>query len=297
MSQYTVKQVAALTGVPAATLRVWERRYEVVSPARTPAGYRLYDDGDVARLTRMAQLIAEGTPASLAAHQLGPARPEPPFGRRATPASRRPDHGGPPNVDGLVQAARTLDADLLDAVLADAFARGSFESVVEDWLVPALRAIGDAWDRGEVDVAGEHFVSASVARRLATWFEAAPVRPGSPIVLVGLPAGASHQLGALAFATCLRRQGVDVRYLGADLPHDSWVQATQTLRPDAVVVSVPLSRDAEQASRTASALAALTTVFVGGGGAEAMTPLPPGVEQLENSVTAAAADVAEALHA
>ena len=42
---YTVKHAAELTGIPAATLRMWERRYAVVTPVRSESGYRLYDDG------------------------------------------------------------------------------------------------------------------------------------------------------------------------------------------------------------------------------------------------------------
>ena len=66
-ARYTVKQVADLTGVAPATLRAWERRYAVVAPQRSSSRYRLYDQADVRRLTRMAELVREGSPASLAA--------------------------------------------------------------------------------------------------------------------------------------------------------------------------------------------------------------------------------------
>jgi len=54
---YSVKQVSALTGATEATLRVWERRYGVVEPARSAAGYRLYDDEQVAVLRAMVALV------------------------------------------------------------------------------------------------------------------------------------------------------------------------------------------------------------------------------------------------
>lgn len=68
---YTIKRAAELTGVPAATLRAWERRYDVVQPQRTDAGYRLYDDETLARLHTMAELVADGWPASSAAAEAG----------------------------------------------------------------------------------------------------------------------------------------------------------------------------------------------------------------------------------
>ena len=50
---YTIKQAAARTGLNVPTIRAWERRYGVVSPTRTAAGYRLYDGTDVRRLQPM----------------------------------------------------------------------------------------------------------------------------------------------------------------------------------------------------------------------------------------------------
>lgn len=299
-SRYTVKQVADLTGVPSATLRAWERRYGVVSPQRSSSRYRLYDEDEVSRLSRMAELVRRGSPASLAAeHVLATLSPA------ARTSASHADEGSPP-IDDLVRAAQTYDQGLLTALLDDALSRASFEAAVEDWLLPALTEVGLAWERGEVDVAGEHFVSAAVHRRLAIAFDAAGLNTGAPVAVVGLPPSALHSLGALAFAVCLRRQGVDVRFLGADIPQDSWEHSVQTLSPAAVVLSVPTSGDARSAS---SVLLTLRTehpdlpVYVGGRGAEATldqvaTATPLGVTALELpiSVAEAALDVARALY-
>ena len=44
----------------------------------------------------------------------------------------------------------------VEAVLDDAFSRGSFESVVDGWLMPALVEVGTAWHQGRLGVAGEY---------------------------------------------------------------------------------------------------------------------------------------------
>ena len=54
---YTIKQAAARTGLSVPTIRAWERRYGVVRPSRTAAGYRLYDDDALARLLAMRRLV------------------------------------------------------------------------------------------------------------------------------------------------------------------------------------------------------------------------------------------------
>ena len=67
---YTVKHAAAMTGISPATLRMWERRYEVVVPGRSPSGYRVYDDAAVRRLSAMRALVEAGWSPRLAAEQV-----------------------------------------------------------------------------------------------------------------------------------------------------------------------------------------------------------------------------------
>ena len=46
--RYRINAVAEMTGVPAPTLRAWERRYGIPRPGRSESSYRLYSDADVA---------------------------------------------------------------------------------------------------------------------------------------------------------------------------------------------------------------------------------------------------------
>lgn len=306
---YTVKQVSALTGIGPDRLRAWERRYGVVSPARSESRYRLYDDADLARLRMMVQLVEAGAPASLAAEQVRAAHAGSEVdtgtdantaagastagGRDAQGAARQvlPSESAVPPLEALVSPAGSLDGGELDRLLDRAFAAGSFESVVEHWLLPALTELGEAWADGRIDVAGEHFVSGAVQARLGQAFEAAGTALEGPVVLVGLPPGSRHALGSLSFATCLRRLGADVRWLGSDLPVDSWAHAVGRLAPAGVVLSVPTRQDAAPAVTVVQRLRELypgLLVFVGGGAATAETVegilLPPSVVQAAHHV-------------
>ena len=70
-TMYTIKEASARSGLPIATIRAWERRYRAVEPARTPSGYRLYDDAAVDRLIAMRQLVeVEGVRPGQAAGQV-----------------------------------------------------------------------------------------------------------------------------------------------------------------------------------------------------------------------------------
>lgn len=256
---YTIKQAAAMSGVNVSLLRAWERRYGIVSPARTDSGYRLYDDGAIDRLRAMRTLVDEGWSARQAAERVADADP-------ADLAQLQSVSGPSAATDGIVAtdptrafvaAAARIDAVAMEHALDEMFAGGSFERVVEDRLYPALHALGEAWARDEVDVAGEHAASAAAVRRLSIAYEAAgsPAGPQAP-VLVGLPPGTRHEVAALAFATSARRAGLAVVYLGADVPVDSWVAAVERTGARGVAFGVVMDRDIAAADAVVRALRA-----------------------------------------
>jgi DNA-binding transcriptional MerR regulator len=59
-ARYRSGAVARMVGIPVSTLRIWERRYQVVGPALTDSGHRLYSGADVERLLLIKQLIDLG---------------------------------------------------------------------------------------------------------------------------------------------------------------------------------------------------------------------------------------------
>src|SRR5215203_5072067 len=65
-----IGEVARRSGVSAELLRVWERRYGVLEPARSSGGFRLYSEDDLARVNEMRRLVAEGVSAAEAARLL-----------------------------------------------------------------------------------------------------------------------------------------------------------------------------------------------------------------------------------
>jgi len=171
----------------------------------------------------------------------------------------------------FVDAASGMHEARLEAVLDEMFARGSFEQVAQELLMPGLAGLGEAWADGRATIAAEHSAANAVARRLGGAFLAAgrpPAEEGA--VLVGLPPGSRHELGALAFATALRRTGTAVRYLGADLPVPDWIEAASQTKAAAAVIGVVIPGDAGPAARVATALrAAHPHLLIAFGGAAA----------------------------
>src|SRR5947209_5199244 len=67
---YNIQAVAAATGVPAITLRSWERRYGIPEPKRDPKGYRLYSERDIAVARWLKDRVQQGVGISRAVNML-----------------------------------------------------------------------------------------------------------------------------------------------------------------------------------------------------------------------------------
>jgi DNA-binding transcriptional MerR regulator/methylmalonyl-CoA mutase cobalamin-binding subunit len=300
---YTIKEAALRAGVSIPLLRAWERRYGIVRPVRTPSGYRLYDEAAIDRVRAMRHLIDDGWSASQAARQIetegipiAAVAPAP-----AADTTGLAGAGADPDLTtDFVDAAAALDERRLERLLDDLFAGSrSFERIVDDRLMPALRALGEAWANGTVSVAGEHAASYAVVRRLSAAFDAAGGAARGRPMLVGLPPGSRHEIGSLAFATAARRRGIGVVYLGADVPGDSWIAALRATKARGIVIGIPTGSDHAPAAEVAVAALRLgggLLVAVGGAGAtDAMFPdavirLPdrigPAAERLEDALAA-----------
>jgi methanogenic corrinoid protein MtbC1 len=257
---YSVQHAARLTGIAPDTLRMWERRYQVVTPERSEAGYRLYDEDALRRLSAMRSLVAAGWSPRLAAERVKTGV--------TTEVDRPTAAVATGSLPSLLPLATDLDPVRLESTLTETMASAEFEDLVDDWLLPALAELGAGWRDGTVSVGGEHFVSAALQRHVAAVLAAARPPAGAPRVIAGLARASRHELGILAFAAALRRAGVEVIYVGSDLPTESWAETVVSTGVGAVVLAVPTAEDVPGVRDAVAAIAAAaphTGIYVGGG--------------------------------
>src|SRR6478609_1679362 len=199
------------------------------------------------------------------------------------------------DAEAFVRAAERLDSASATAVLDARFALGTFEHVVDDWLMPTLQLVGEEWAHGRLTVAGEHLVSYAVQRRLAAAYEAASGRVDGPTLLIGLPPGARHELGLLAFAVAARRAGFATVYVGADLPAEDWVRAIEARHAAGMVMAVPRNIDIASAQEIVDTVARVhPEVVIGLGGSEQNEISGPCVH-LGHSITVAVGEMTRRL--
>ncbi len=223
---YTTSEVEARTGVPATTLRQWERRYGTPRPERNASGYRLYSQQDLFRIEYMLAQMHGGVAISRAA-ELARER----FSDEAPAPTRAP------LLDDLRLALLAPDHVRAAELLAQAHAQMPVESVLTDVIAPVLHDIGMMWERGEITVAHEHQASAFLRARVVGLLDAAGQGDWGPSVVAACAPGEHHEIGLLMLAVVLRRQGMRVHYLGANTPLADLAVYARQVRADAILIS------------------------------------------------------------
>lgn len=293
-----IGDLAARTGVSVHVLRVWERRYGLLAPTRSPGGYRLYGPMDEWRVRETVRLRDEGlSAAQAAAAALLASRETVPGPEEDAEAGAEPAVS-PDGIarlrDRVLRAVAEFDGTAAHAVLDVALEHLGVEGVIADVVLPVLHETGERWAAGEFTVAQEHFASNLVRTRLSSLSMAWDSGTG-PVAVLACPPGERHDLGLLSFGVVLGRAGWRVRYLGADTPVDTLGSAVELLAPDLVVLSAvrtaPLVEAVEQLGRLGegarSALAAARFV-VAGSGATAEVAAQLGATLLEGDPVAVA---------
>ena len=269
--KYRIQTVAEMTGVPAATLRAWERRYGIPSPERSSSSYRLFSDHDVASIRKLKNLCDEGMAPAEAAKLVA----------RIEEASNTPVEGDPyaRAVETILRAVTDFNPQQLEKAVRGAMFLGSASTVYQRILAPAMRAVGDGWHEGTLSIAQEHMATEALgaaARDMLRLLEPAPTAADA---VVACFADEDHVLPLYGVAFGLLQWGLRPLLLGAKTPPSAIRHAVESIQPALVGLSVTVSPPAYRARELVD------------GYAEAAGDIPwivggPGAEQLREIVEA-----------
>ncbi|MGC9394656.1 MAG: MerR family transcriptional regulator [Anaerolineae bacterium] len=246
---YTIGVVERMTDIPAATLRVWERRYDFPDSDRTEGGHRLYSEKEVQRLRWVKAQIDAGMHTRQAVKALrlmeaeGGTQMETQLSGVITMAAPDAESGDAGNVHisalqtKLFSALLAHDTGQADQIFNDAFALYTPENLIVNLIAPSLRDIGTGWEQGEIDVATEHLATNYLRQHLLAWMRTGPPPYAvAPVVLACAP-GEWHEGGLLMFGALLRRRRWPIAYLGQSIPLPEVAKFVQKAKPPAVVLT------------------------------------------------------------
>lgn len=247
--RYSIKLVARRTGLSAHAIRVWEKRYNAVLPARTETNRRLYSDADMERLL----LLHKGT---LDGHAIGQIAKLPTEQLRQLlhPVEATPDvkaaqmnKAEPTSSAGVLENClyfvKQLDSERLQRALEDAEVALSRPRFIEQLIAPLLQKIGELWRDGTLRVIHEHMATAVTRSLLGNVRSAYEVPETAPGVVTTTPVGQLHELGALMASATAAAEGWRVMYLGPNLPAEEIAAAARQNRARAVALSIVYPAD------------------------------------------------------
>ena len=242
--QHSIKFAARKSGLTPHVIRVWEKRYDAVSPDRTDTNRRRYSEAEIERLTLVRAAThaghSIGNIARLPVEKLRELVGEIPV---APAASAPKKQSATAAVDDAVVAIEKLSAAELEEKLSRAAVAFGQHGLLQKVIAPLTRKIGDLWRDGAITAAHEHFASAVIRDFLIRNSKPYAANGGAPTVVVGTPAGQLHELGAVMVAAAANDMGWRVVYLGTSLPAVEIAGAAMQHQARAVALSIVFPGD------------------------------------------------------
>jgi methanogenic corrinoid protein MtbC1 len=267
------------TGILKETLRVWEKRYGFPRPLRDQHGDRIYPLHQVEKLRIVREMLDAGM------------RPGKIFsGGNPQLQLHQPSDDGVlvrlSRYESMLNLLRRQRVDEFRDILQHRIHSLGLPRFVKEVLAPLTQAVGDAWQRGELSVAGEHLFTHQVNLVMYGALAALRFAPQHPKVVVATLTGEPHYLGALMVEAVLSAHQVKCLQLGANTPATEVVEATRDGAADVVALSFTQACSAQGMTETITDLRAAlppqVTLWVGGSGINYLKDLPEGVQAIDS---------------
>lgn len=231
---YSIKDLENLTGIKAATIRVWETRYKILNPQRTDTNIRYYSNRDLKLLLNINILNKSGVKISRIA-KLSEQEIKQKVLDISLFASKKDDLS-----EGFLMSMIDLDERLFNKVFSASLLKYGFEDTISQVIFPFFERIGVMWQTDAINPAQEHFISNLLRQKLLSAIDGLTVelKPDNKKVLILLPEFELHELGMLFCNYVLKASGFNTIYLGQAVPLDSLAKIINITQPDYIVSSL-----------------------------------------------------------
>lgn len=270
MASYKIKDLAALSGIKPHTIRVWEKRYGLLTPERNDAQIRSYNEEELKKLLNISVLYNANWKISKIA-----ALSDEEIRNNAEHLSQ--DHHSKNAVVTLfVEALMSFDHIKFERILDRAIHKEGFEAVYRYYLLPFLKRIGVLWIVDTITPAQEHMISNIIRQKLIVAINELPHSANEEVdYLLFTPPGEYHEIGLLYYYHALRKNGGNVVYLGVDVPMNALKKTILQLEPKNLVISMVTGKNEKNTQTYLKQIGSLTNsnIYIGGAHVESI-PLP-----------------------
>jgi MerR family transcriptional regulator, light-induced transcriptional regulator len=206
---FSLSQVVKLTGISKQSLHAWERRYGVVSPLRSETKRRVYTEDHIARLLLLKKCVSIG-------HRIG--RIAQLDRDELLKLASQNDELRTPAIEHLVDLVEAHRVAEMDADLNFRFMALGPVSFAQDLVPPLMREVGRRWASGSMSISAEHMLTASIRSLLGTGLKFDGAIAGGIRGIFLTPEGEPHELGLLVAALTAKHNGIQVLYIGTQIP-------------------------------------------------------------------------------
>lgn len=264
MDSLSISQLAQFSGIKAHTIRIWEQRYQALSPDRTEGNTRTYTNSDLKRLLNIVSLMDTGYKISEISSKSDPElnvliRAIYEQGKNKDPHQY---------VSQLIAAGMQFEEEGFKKILDYCFEQyGIFKTYVEVISV-LLNRVGLMWSIDMLPPAQEHFMTNLIRQKILTSIDSLP-SPAEDAKkwLLFLPEDEFHETGLMLANYVLKFKGFKVVYIGASVPLDTLKSAQEALHADFILfffIRFMLAENAQAYVSTISSIFSDATVYLSG---------------------------------
>ncbi|RTY68373.1 MerR family transcriptional regulator [Flavobacterium sp. LB2P53] len=212
---FSIKDLENLSGIKAHTIRIWEKRYNILQPMRTDTNIRLYDLVSLQKLLNITLLHDYGYKISKIATY--PQEKIPSLVREIISSKTAKSHA----ISEFKMAMMNFDQELFFNTYNWLIAEKSFKEVFHQVFIPLMNELGLLWQSDTITPAHEHFISYLIKQKLLVNTEKLQVLKQTKVdkvFVLSLPMNEIHELGLMYLNYEILLHGYKTIYLGESMP-------------------------------------------------------------------------------
>lgn len=216
-SKFSIKDLENLTGIKAHTIRIWEKRYNLLSPDRTDTNIRFYELADFQKLLNVSYLNSNGYKISKIAKLDEAKIPE--LVRQIASKSNLNSHA----INSLKLSMLNFDQILFYKTYERLAKEKSFRDIFYTIFIPLLTELGLLWQTDTITPAHEHFLTSLIRQKILINTEniQANSETTTKTFICYLPDNEVHELGLMYINYEIVAHGHQSIFLGQSVPLDS----------------------------------------------------------------------------
>jgi len=212
---FSIKDLENLSGIKAHTIRIWEKRYNILEPMRTTTNIRLYDVENLQKLLNITLLHSHGYKIS----KISKFPPEkiPQLVQEIVSDKSAKNHA----INAFKMAMMNFDQTLFFTTYNKLLSEKSFREVFTEIFIPLMNEIGILWQTGTITPSHEHFISYLIRQKLLSSIEQLQIlEPAKKdkVFILYLPQNEIHELGLIYLNYEILFHGYKTIYLGQSIP-------------------------------------------------------------------------------